>query len=178
MYLKKQDSVESTDLPELRVFKRRWYILAVFCGLSCHQVNSHQNLLRKQFQALVWNTWGPIESGAQFAFGWTPSTVAMFANWGTIMFLVSVVPLSKMIEVDASMLTSVCIKPLQVNLRHTVLFVSGLMALGTVLRCGRKFTKLVLSETANQTLFLARYPRQPGRSPYIAKYMYCYSYTL
>ena len=51
------------------------------------------------FQALVWNTWGPIESGAQFAFGWSPATVAMFANWGTIMFLVSVVPLSKMIEV-------------------------------------------------------------------------------
>ena len=51
------------------------------------------------FQALVWNTWGPIESGAQFAFGWTPATVAMFANWGTIMFLVSVVPLSKMMEV-------------------------------------------------------------------------------
>ena len=51
------------------------------------------------FQALVWNTWGPIESGAQFAFDWDPATVAMFANWGTIMFLVSVLPLSKMIQV-------------------------------------------------------------------------------
>ena len=50
-------------------------------------------------QCIVWNTWGPIETGAQYAFGWSPSTVAMFANWGTIMFLLSVVPLSKMVEV-------------------------------------------------------------------------------
>ena len=45
----------------------------------------------------------------------------------------------------------------QVNLRHTVLFVSGLMALGTVLRCGRKLTKLFFSEKINQTIFLFRY---------------------
>ena len=50
-------------------------------------------------QCIVWNTWGPIESGAQYAFDWSESTVAMFANWGTIMFLLAVVPLSKMVEV-------------------------------------------------------------------------------
>jgi len=105
-------SVDSTeDLPELRVYTRRWYILALFCGMACHQ-------------CIVWNTWGPIESGAQYAFDWSESTVAMFANWGTIMFLLAVVPLSKMVEVD---------------LRKTVLLVSGLMAAGTVLRCGRKY---------------------------------------
>ena len=113
-----------------------------------------------RFQALVWNSWGPIESGAQFAFGWTPSTLAMFANWGTIMFLVAVVPLSKMIEVgkygDNCIMTI-----LQVNLRHTVLFVSALMALGTLLRCGRKFTKLWFSESVNQTVFLVRYSMPP-----------------
>jgi len=104
--------VERTeDLPELRVYTRRWYILALFCGMACHQ-------------CIVWNTWGPIESGAQFAFDWSESTVAMFANWGTILFLLSVIPLSKMIELD---------------LRKTVLLVSGLMAAGTVLRCGRKY---------------------------------------
>ena len=53
-------------------------------------------------QCIVWNTWGPIESGAQYAFDWSESTVAMFANWGTIMFLLAVVPLSKMVEVRAS----------------------------------------------------------------------------
>ena len=50
-------------------------------------------------QCIVWNTWGPIESGAQYAFDWKESTVAMFANWGTVMFLLAVVPLSKMVEV-------------------------------------------------------------------------------
>ena len=64
----------------------RWYILVVFGLLACHQ-------------CVVWNTWGPIESGAQFAFTWPDSTVPMFANWGTIMFLLSVLPLSKLVEV-------------------------------------------------------------------------------
>ena len=53
-------------------------------------------------QCIVWNTWGPIETGAQYAFDWSESTVAMFANWGTIMFLLAVVPLSKMVEVTES----------------------------------------------------------------------------
>ena len=33
-------NVESTELlPELRVYTRRWYILALFCGMACHQVS-------------------------------------------------------------------------------------------------------------------------------------------
>ena len=55
------------------------------------------------------------------------------------------------------MVATVFMTPLQVNLRNTVLFVSGLMALGTLLRCGRKFTKLLFSESVNQTVFLVRY---------------------
>ena len=58
-------------------------------------------------QCIVWNTWGPIESGAQYAFDWSESTVAMFANWGTVMFLLSVVPLSKMVEVMYTVLSTV-----------------------------------------------------------------------
>ena len=37
-HLDVQDSVESADLPEIRVYKRRWYILALFCAMACHQV--------------------------------------------------------------------------------------------------------------------------------------------
>ena len=44
----------------------------------------------------------------------------MMANWGCIMFVITVVPLSKLAEH---------------NMRVTVLLVSGLVALGTVLRC-------------------------------------------
>ena len=33
------DHVEETeDIPELRVYTRRWYILALFCAMACHQV--------------------------------------------------------------------------------------------------------------------------------------------
>ena len=33
-----------------------------------------------------------------YAYGWSDSTVAFMANWGTIMFVVSVIPLSLMLE--------------------------------------------------------------------------------
>ena len=33
-----------------------------------------------------------------YAYGWSDSTVAFMANWGTIMFVVAVVPLSLMLE--------------------------------------------------------------------------------
>ena len=46
-----QSSLESTDLPEIKVYKRRWYILGLFGLLACHQ-------------CIVWNTFGPIECGA------------------------------------------------------------------------------------------------------------------
>jgi len=73
--------------PLLVVYTRRWYILILFGLLACHQ-------------CIVWNTWGPIESGVQFAYNWSNSTAPMMANWGTIMFCLSVVPLSKLVEVS------------------------------------------------------------------------------
>ena len=62
-----QDSVESTDLPQLKVYKRRWYILALFCGLACHQ-------------CIVWNTFGPIETAVEYAYGWPDSTGLRFRS--------------------------------------------------------------------------------------------------
>ena len=29
----------AVDRPELRVYTRRWYILALFCAMACHQVS-------------------------------------------------------------------------------------------------------------------------------------------
>ena len=49
-------------------------------------------------QCLVWNTYGPIDEAMNYAYGWNDSTVAFMANWGTIMFVISVVPLSLMLE--------------------------------------------------------------------------------
>lgn len=68
------DSVEPTGLPEIKVFKRRWYILGVFCLLACHQ-------------CIVWNTFGPIESSLIYAYNWTSFEAPMMANWGCIMYV-------------------------------------------------------------------------------------------
>lgn len=81
-----QSSLESTDLPEIKVYKRRWYILGLFGLLACHQ-------------CIVWNTFGPIESAAQYAYHWSDFQAPMLANWGCIMFVIFVVPLSKLAEV-------------------------------------------------------------------------------
>ena len=53
-------------------------------------------------------------------FRWEDSTVAMMANWGTILFVIGVVPLSWLLEAK--------------GLRKTVLLVSFFVALGTTLR--------------------------------------------
>lgn len=66
-----QDSVESTDLPEIRVYKRRWYILGLFGLLACHQ-------------CLVWNTFGPIESAVQYAYHWSNAEVGSDINYGAM----------------------------------------------------------------------------------------------
>ena len=112
-HLPKQDSAESSGtlgIPEMRVYKRRWYILILFSLMACHQ-------------CAIWNTWGPIASSVQSAYGWSDGTVAMMANWGNFMFVLTAVPLSWMVE--------------RKGVRPTVLLVSGLIMVGSVLRCCR-----------------------------------------
>ena len=53
--LPKKDSAESSGVPEMKMYKRRWYILILFSALACHQCT-------------VWNTWGPIASSVQAAY--------------------------------------------------------------------------------------------------------------
>eukprot|EP00094_Tigriopus_californicus_P004238 TCALIF_04084-PA protein Name:"Similar to dirc2 Disrupted in renal carcinoma protein 2 homolog (Xenopus laevis)" AED:0.03 eAED:0.03 QI:0/0/0/1/1/1/2/0/472 len=100
-------STSAPSAPIYRVFKTRWYILSLFALLAC-------------FQCQVWNTWGPIEVAVKYGYGWHDSTVAMMANWGTIMFVVMAFPLSYFLEVR--------------GLRETVILVSALSAIGTVIR--------------------------------------------
>lgn len=88
-------------------YPQRWYILLVFCLLAC-------------LQCLVWNSWGPIELSVKYAYDWSDLTVAMMANWGTIMFMLSVLPLSYLLEAK--------------GLRVATLAIASLVAAGTVLR--------------------------------------------
>ena len=61
---------------EYVVYARRWYILILFS-------------LMAGTQGAVWNTWGPISSTAEEAFGWSDSTIALLSNWGPISYLVA-----------------------------------------------------------------------------------------
>ena len=65
---------------ESRVYKRRWYILILFC-------------LMAGTQGGVWNTFGPISTTAEDAFGWSNDDIGLLTNWGPISFIVGMVPL-------------------------------------------------------------------------------------
>nr|XP_053646555.1 solute carrier family 49 member 4 homolog isoform X1 [Cherax quadricarinatus] len=99
----------STSLVSTRTYLSRFWILFIF-SLVCW------------FHGVQWNTWGPIAESMEAAFpGWGPSTVAMMANWGTIMFVVFVLP--------------VCWAIQRCGLRAGVVSSAALIFLGTALRC-------------------------------------------
>ena len=63
------------------VYKRRWYILLIFC--ICSAIN-----------AFKWNTWGPIQGTCQVVFGWSNTTITMLVAWNPIVCFVVVLPMS------------------------------------------------------------------------------------
>ena len=115
-----QSSDEATPLlvrnPPTKVYKRRWYVLGLFS-------------LMAMLQDTIWNTWGPIEHTVVFLFSWSPQLVALFANYGSILYILAFIP---------------AIYILQRSLRVAVLLSIGLMALGTLMRC-IKFDDAILN---------------------------------
>ena len=94
--------------PHITVYKRRWYILLIFSLVAI-------------LQDTVWNTWGPIDHTAIFLYGWTHDLIALFANYGSILYVVAFIP---------------AVYVLERSVRNAMLFCSGFMAFGTILRCG------------------------------------------
>ncbi|CAL1548522.1 unnamed protein product [Lymnaea stagnalis] len=66
---------QKEDKNSIRVYKRRWYILIMYSTYTC-------------LQSIVWNTWGPISTSCEEAFGWSNETIAMLSNWGPIAYVV------------------------------------------------------------------------------------------
>ena len=88
---------------EVVVYRRRWYILALFSLLA-------------MFQCCVWNTWGPVVDVATLVYpSWTQGTLSLLANWASIAFLVFMLPVLYLQNR---------------NLRSAVLLTSSLIALG------------------------------------------------
>ena len=90
-----------------QVYKRRWFILGVFSLIAC-------------WQDLIWNTFGPIDNSIKYAYQWTDSTIAMFANWGTITFVMIVFPFCYLMETK--------------GLRLITIIMAVLVASGSVIR--------------------------------------------
>ncbi|XP_070182618.1 choline/ethanolamine transporter flvcr2b-like, partial [Littorina saxatilis] len=99
---------EAKNSKDIGVYKRRWYVLAAFCLFSFTQ-------------ACVWNTFGPISSTTEEAFGWTDGTIALFSNWGPIGYILAAIPFSWMLDVK--------------GLRWSCVFSAFLVLVGTALRC-------------------------------------------
>ncbi|KAK6186018.1 hypothetical protein SNE40_008137 [Patella caerulea] len=86
-----EESINDTDVipertHEIKVYKRRWYILLLF---SCFAAA----------QGGMWNTWGPISDSSKDAFGWNDGDIALLSNWGPIAYLISGIFFSWMIDV-------------------------------------------------------------------------------
>ena len=94
-------------LKSFQVYKRRWFILGVFSLIAC-------------WQDLIWNTFGPIDNSIKYAYQWTDSTIAMFANWGTITFVMIVFPFCYLMETK--------------GLRLIAIIMAVLVASGSVIR--------------------------------------------
>ncbi|XP_023343454.1 disrupted in renal carcinoma protein 2 homolog [Eurytemora carolleeae] len=89
------------------VYRRRWYMLGLFSFVAI-------------LQDTVWNTWGPVEHTAKFLYGWSDELIALFANYGSILYIVAFIPVVYLLEK---------------SLRLSMLMTTGFMALGTILRC-------------------------------------------
>ena len=74
-------SLGSVYQNKCKVYKTRWYILAVFSIVAA-------------LNNLIWNTWGPIQGTSQVVFGWDSTTITLLAaDWGPISFVIAVVPM-------------------------------------------------------------------------------------
>ena len=103
---KEQKSV--TSIQVTTVYKRRWYILGIFCYSAI-------------IQATIWNTWGPIAESTKILFGWTDSNIALVTNLSNVSFCVMVIPASMFMD--------------KKGLRFSLIVCSIMLIVATGLRC-------------------------------------------
>lgn len=99
---------DSNPQAAVKLYPRRWYILAIFASLCA-------------LQGGIWNTWGPISSSSEKVFGWSDADIALLSNWGPIAYIVSAAPFAWLMDVK--------------GLRWAALVTASLVAAGTGLRC-------------------------------------------
>ena len=71
---------------ETVVYKRRWYILTVYCCVCA-------------LQGVLYNTWGPIQDTARAVYRWDDYVIDLIAAWGCIAFCLTMVPFAWLMDV-------------------------------------------------------------------------------
>lgn len=98
-----------TSSIQVKVYKRRWWILFLFAGLGF-------------MQCAVWNTWGPITSSVKLAYPqWDDAEIALLSMWGTITMIMGLAPMTILLQTK--------------GIRVSLVLTAFLMGLGTALRC-------------------------------------------
>ncbi|XP_028395717.1 solute carrier family 49 member 4 homolog [Dendronephthya gigantea] len=96
------------DTDSVKIYKRRWYILLMYC-------------LKSMLQNMMWNTWGPIQATARAVYDWDDYVIDLMAAWGCITFCIAITPFAWIMDVK--------------GLRLTMILAAGLQFLGSALRC-------------------------------------------
>ena len=47
---------------------------------------------------MKWNTWGPIQGTSQVVFGWSDTTITLMVAWGPIVYIISFLPISWLMD--------------------------------------------------------------------------------
>lgn len=77
---------ESSFVDEVRVYNKRWYILAMFSFLCAGQ-------------GIMYNTWSPIQSTARAVYKWDSFMIALMPALGCIAPCLTIVPLGWLMDV-------------------------------------------------------------------------------
>ena len=75
-----------SEANEVKVYKKRWFILLVYC-------------MNGFLQNIIWNTWGPIEATARAVYKWDSYVIDLQAAWGPITYCISMAPLAWIMDV-------------------------------------------------------------------------------
>ncbi|XP_033109466.1 solute carrier family 49 member 4-like [Anneissia japonica] len=106
--LNDEDETKVIGGSSVNTYHRRWYILTLFSFLAFTQASS-------------WNTWGPIADTTKAVLKWTDGDIALLTNWGCIMFLLTAVFFSWLLDVK--------------GLRWAILTSATILQIGLITRC-------------------------------------------
>ncbi|XP_052818442.1 solute carrier family 49 member 4 homolog [Mya arenaria] len=93
---------------ETRVYRRRWWVMFLFCFVGC-------------VESMIWNTWGPVAAAAEVGLGWKDGNVATVVNLANISYLIVAIPMCMLMDTK--------------GLRFAMLLSASLLVFGSAIRC-------------------------------------------